>query len=308
MDLVSANHLVLLWWNTGLAPPVPKIKATADDREFVAAQIKAMRQAFDFGIFGLCEVQTSDLDEIMQGLGDPNLRTVDRSDRSGKRKFDIALIYDETKVRLVDTLALVEQFGKRKFKLGDKMTFMTVNNEIVFDVVLSHWPSRRTIAEKDPMRAKLAGLLVDSLKELRKDPNALLVLMGDYNDDPFSPSLHENLLATRDRELARKNANFLYNPFWRLLGGPRSSSLHPTDDHSVCGTHYYNGGDYSEWFMFDQMIFTSSFLNHPKIYLDENLTQIVSSPQLKERLSNRKTVCDHFPVISTIKLKMRASS
>lgn len=308
MDLESANHLVLLWWNTGLTPPVNALKATAEDREFVIAQIRDMRRSFDFCILGLCEVQTSDLDAIMNGLKDPNLRVVDRSDRTKKQKFDIALIYDETKVNLVHAVSLVEQYGKQKVKLGERMTFITTGNSVTLNVVLSHWPSRLTWHEKDSNRAQLGSLLSSSLAELRKDPKAFLVLMGDYNDDPCSPSLSEHLLATRDRELARRNHHFFYNPFWRCLGESHPSSITLDGNGSVCGTHYYRGGDHTEWFTYDQIIFSSSFLNHQEIYLDEELTHIVSNPELTEKLRSRRSVCDHFPVTSTIKLRVRTSS
>ena len=75
------------------------------------------------------------------------------------------------------------------------------------------------------------------------NPNLYIVLMGDYNDDPFSPSLSEHLHATRDRELAIQDGAFLYNPFWRRLGESRSF---PTSGNevSICGTHYYDGGEF----------------------------------------------------------------
>lgn len=306
MDPVSVSRLVFLWWNTGLTPPVIKLKATADDRAFAVAQIKAMRKVLDFGILGLCEVHTTDLDAIMQGLDDPNLRVIDKTDRLGKQKFDIALIYDETRVTHVESRSFVERFGKRKFKLGEMMTFVTTETNIVVHVVLSHWPSRRTLHEKDPNRSRLGSLLLDSLAGLREDPEACLVLMGDYNDDPCSPSLSEYLLATRDRELAKRNHRFFYNPFWRWLGESLPSPL-ATDGSSICGTHYYGGGDHTEWFTYDQIIFTSAFLNRSDVYLEEDLTQIVATPELVARLRSRN-VCDHFPVTSTVKLRMRDRS
>ncbi|MGF6368358.1 hypothetical protein OKW40_001108 [Paraburkholderia sp. RAU6.4a] len=306
MDLVSVSRLGFLWWNTGLTPPVIKLKATSEDREFAVAQITDMRRVLDFGILGLCEVQTSDLDAIMDGLDDPNLRVIDKTDRSGKQKFDIALIYDETRVTHVESCSFVERFGKHKFKLGEMMTFVTTGTNVVVRVVLSHWPSRRTLHEKDPNRTRLGSLLCDSLAKVREDPETFLVLMGDYNDDPCSPSLSEYLLATRDRELAKRDHRFFYNPFWRWLGESLPSPV-ATDGSSICGTHYYRGGDHTEWFTYDQIIFTSAFLNRPDVVLEEELTQIVVTPELAARLRSRN-VCDHFPVTSTVKFRMRAPS
>jgi hypothetical protein len=307
--MMPENHLVLLWWNTGLTPPVPdsQLKATAEDRAFVAEQISVMRRNLDFGILGLCEVQTSDLDAIRKVLHDSSLRVIDKTHRSGNRKFDIALIYDETKVQFVDSCSMLEQHGKRTLKLGERITFVATSNGIVFHVVLSHWPGRGRCDEKNPKRIQFGSLLRSSLAKLRQDPDVLIVLMGDYNDDPFSPSLFEHLLATRDRNLARRNPQFFYNPFWRWLG---ESLPFPSDANggiSICGTHYYAGGDHTEWFTYDQMIFTSAFLTHQDVLLEEELTWIISTPKLVERLRS-KNVCDHFPVTSTLKLKAKVSS
>ncbi|MGC4062243.1 MAG: hypothetical protein QM749_15910 [Aquabacterium sp.] len=307
MDSALVNRLVFLWWNTGLTPPVSRRnaarKAMAEDSEFVIAQLRDMRNILDFGVLGLCEVQERDLDAIMQGLADPNLRVIDKTDISGRTKSDIALIYDESKVLLVNSHSLVEYWGKRKFKLGEMMTFVTLINKVTIHVVLSHWPSRLRLNEKDPKRAQLGMLLAQSLADLRTDPNAFLVLMGDFNDDPFSPSLSEHLLATRDRELAKRDSRFFYNPFWRWLGESHPSSSMDNGIGSVCGTHYYRNGDHTEWYTYDQMIFTSAFLNRQDACLDEELTQIISTPELSIRLRDRNSVFDHFPVTSAIKLR-----
>ena len=307
MDFAPVAPLVFLWWNTSLAPPVAKLKATATDREFVVEQIGVMRDTVRFAVLGLCEVQSSDLAAIMLGLGDPNLRLIDKTARNGQLKFDTALIYDQTQLIHVDSRSFVERYGKRSLKLGEMLTFVTVSTGIVIHVVLSHWPSRRSVSESDPKRTELGTLLRASLAAWRRDPQAYIVLMGDYNDDPFSPSLASHLLATRDRELARRDPRYFYNPFWRWLGESLPTAIAGSGA-SVCGTHYYRGGEQTEWFTYDQIIFTSAFLNGGDALLDETLTKIVSTPALAASLQNTKHVCDHFPVMSTVNLKMRASS
>jgi len=128
------------------------------------------------------------------------------------------------------------------------------------------------------------------------------ILMGDYNDDPCSPSLANHLLATRDRNMAQENRTFLYNPFWRKLGETvdHDERLAP---HSVCGTHFYRAGRYTQWHTFDQLMFSSEFLQDGPMVLDEQHTRIIVTESLKTRILDRTEKLDHFPVLSTVSLR-----
>jgi len=298
--------LVFLWWNTSLSPPIKKKKATAEDRTFVVEQIKEMRAALRFDILGLGEVDAEDLRIILDGVGDSSLSVIDVTDHSGKLMFDTAIIYDRTKLSVIEldqTQSFIEGYGKVTLKLGELVSFVTLENGAVIHLVVSHWPSRLTAGELEGRRAELGTLLRVSLARLRTDgADPFIVLMGDYNDDPFSPSLSAHLLATRDRELAKRNSKFFYNPFWRCLGESLPSAVSDTDS-SVCGTHFYRNGEHTEWFTYDQIIFASAFLGDGPIILNEEHSRIVATPELKRRLRSRKHVCDHFPVLSVVTLR-----
>ena len=297
------NPLVFMWWNTSLSPPIPTLKSTSEDADFVVAQVREMRQRSRFAVLGLAEVQSSNLDAILNGLGDPDLLCLDSSDRTQRLMHDTALIYDQSVLTCVDRRSFVERFGKHQMKLGQLTVFETKQGAVPISVVTSHWPSRRSAPEHAGRKAEFGTLLRKSLEQFR-DPklNPYIVLMGDYNDDPFSPSLAEHLLATRDRELARRNPQFFYNPFWRWLGESQSSAIVGAD-HSVCGTHFYPNGDQTEWFTYDQIIFSSAFLADGTIILDEESTAILTSTELKGRLHSRAHTCDHLPVRSSAMLR-----
>lgn len=297
--------LVFVWWNTSLSPPTVKPKATADDLAFVVSRIKQMRAEFRFAVFGLGEVPTEDLDAILTGVGDSSLSVFDATDRSDKLKFDTAIIYDRAQLELnvIEPSYLEERYGRTTLKLGTMARFVTIDTHDVVHVVVSHWLSRRTAGEFAGKRAELGTLLRQRLQKLRiGGENPYIVLMGDYNDDPFSPSLAEHLLATRDRELAKCNPAFLYNPFWRCLGESLPAAIWGTDV-SVCGTHFYPNGEYTQWFTYDQIIFSSAFLNDGSIVLNEEYTRIVSTPELTMALHNGAQTCDHFPVLSIVTLR-----
>ena len=305
MEWFTVRPLVFTWWNTGLSPPITRIKATSDDIKFVAEQIAMMRRDHRFTVLGLCEVQASDLNIIMEKVADPDLSLLDFSDRTGALKYDTALIYDRTVLTYIDKKSFVERFGKRAMKLGELAMFATSEEGQAIRVVVSHWPSRQTVSEHESRKAELGSLLRQSLNRLSAgevDPH--IVLMGDYNDDPFSPSLSGHLLATRDRELARRDSRFFYNPFWRCLGESRFTST-PADP-SVCGTHYYANGNETEWFTYDQIIFSSAFLADGPITLDEEHTRILVSAELKGRIHSKSQTCDHLPVTSVATLRRKS--
>jgi hypothetical protein len=305
MEWLPIRPLVFTWWNTGLSPPVARLKATSDDIEFVAAQVASMRREHRFAVLGLCEVQKSDLDIIMERVADLDLSLLDFSDRTGMLKHDTALIYDRTALTYIDKASFIERFGKRAMKLGELAIFATKEEQQAVHVVVSHWPSRQTVSEHESRKAELGSLLRQSLSRIRDvDGDSHIVLMGDYNDDPFSPSLSGHLLATRDRELARRDSRFLYNPFWRCLGESRSAST--ASDPSVCGTHYYASGNDTEWFTYDQIIFSSAFLADGPITLNEEHTRILVSAELKSRIHTKSQTCDHLPVTSAVTLRRKS--
>jgi hypothetical protein len=239
--------LTFLWWNTGLTPPISKKSHRVADRPFAADQIKCFRAKLRFEILGLAEVSTQDIEFILEQIGDPALGVVDRTDHTKKIKFDIALIYDRDALEFISASTLIDRVGKRTLKLGERVTFATRATGDILHIIASHWTSRLSVGQFDSTRAEYGAMLRKSVDEVRREnSDPYIVLMGDYNDDPFSPSLAEHLLATRDRELAKRNSAFLYNPFWRRIG--ESHSL-PTSGEveSVCGTHFYASGEFTEW-------------------------------------------------------------
>ena len=300
MNWTVIDRLSFVWWNTGLSPPVGKPTATEQEVDFVVDHIRALRAGLEFSVFGLGEVSSEILASIMAGVGDPSVAVVDTTSRSGRIKFDTALLYDRTKLELITHFELIECVGKSRLKLGQLFSF-TLNDSartIVY-VITSHWLSRLYVNEFSSKRRELGMLLRTSIDKLRNESQRdYIVLMGDYNDDPFSPALAEHLLATRDRELARRNSKFFYNPFWRCLGESLPYK-HEGADESVCGTHFYPNGDHTEWFTYDQIIFSSAFLDDSgPILLSEECTKIISTPDLLGSLRNRRHFCDHFPVVS----------
>lgn len=80
-----------------------------------------------------------------------------------------------------------------------------------------------------------------------------VVIMGDFNDEPFSPSLTDYMMATYDRHYVATQQDVdkvaLYNCAWEGLQGPRPGSL------------YYEHGFTTKWSMLDQIIVSPHLLH-----------------------------------------------
>jgi hypothetical protein len=81
-------------------------------------------------------------------------------------------------------------------------------------VFVNHWPSRSGGEERSaPARAAAAGVVkfrLDSLMAI--NPATKVIIMGDLNDDPVSPSLTKIIGAKgKEKDL---NPGDIFNPYW----------------------------------------------------------------------------------------------
>jgi len=80
-------------------------------------------------------------------------------------------------------------------------------------VMVNHWPSRLGGEERSaPARAAAAAVCKTQMDEIyQKDPTAKVIIMGDLNDDPISPSITKVLKAKAKAEDV--HAGELFNPW-----------------------------------------------------------------------------------------------
>ncbi|MFN8144443.1 MAG: hypothetical protein U0073_08500 [Bacteroidia bacterium] len=111
-------------------------------------------------------------------------------------------------------------------------------------VFVNHWPSRRGGEEASaPGRASAAKVCkhkIDSITAI--NPDAKIIVMGDLNDDPVSPSVAVVLGAKGDKDKVEKGG--MFNPWVNMFK-------------QGIGTLAYN----DSWNLFDQIMISSGFLN-----------------------------------------------
>ncbi len=111
-------------------------------------------------------------------------------------------------------------------------------------VLVNHWPSRRGgEAATRPLRnaaALICKNVADSITAA--DPRAKIIIMGDLNDDPVSPSVRQVLNAKADKNAVPERGFF--NPFYEFYK-------------KGIGTLAYQ----DSWNLFDQIILSQSLVN-----------------------------------------------
>lgn len=116
------------------------------------------------------------------------------------RGIDVALIYQKKRFKVTNSvkkeLKVFNEDGKREYTRDILVVSGLLDNEKI-TVFMNHWPSRRGgEAASLPKRNAAAQLLKKQMDSVRaEDPTVKLFAMGDFNDDPVSSSLKNNLKA-----------------------------------------------------------------------------------------------------------------
>ena len=123
-----------------------------------------------------------------------------------------------------------------------------------FHVILNHWPSRSFDTKwSEPKRiaaAKVTRHILDSLRV--SNPNADIIVMGDFNDEPGDLSLKETLGSTFDAKKVKENKNTLLYNCWNGYKG--------------IGSYYYN----KHWQQIDQMLLSAGMLDNKGLAVANN--------------------------------------
>jgi hypothetical protein len=290
-------RITLAWWNTCLSP-LSKSRATEEQRLFAIEVIKNLTERrVDFLALG--EVSADDLSDFRTQLELHDYGLYNGALKKGRLQFDTGALYRKDTLQLCNSEEIVTARGDCSLKVANRLDFLLADKPLY--IFISHWPSRLHCHELHENRRTLGESLRGAVEELYKrhgvPPNVILV--GDYNDEPYDISLRTCLKAVRDRGLVREKPGFLYNPFWRHLG-ENVVHIPGTQCKSHSGSYYYKSSQGSPWYTFDQMIFSAPFLGQGEWQLDEECTRILQILPLDSPVSKSYKIFDHFPVLSVI--------
>ncbi len=132
------------------------------------------------------------------------------------RGIDLAFLYQQNRFRLTVAKAYpIEIFNQetgRRIYTRDiiRITGFLDGEEMTF--LVNHWPSRFGGEKRSqPNRMAAAKVMKDIFDEIRyENPDAKIIAMGDFNDDPEDRSIAEGMGAVFDSKKVEKND--IYNP------------------------------------------------------------------------------------------------
>ncbi|HEX8434504.1 endonuclease/exonuclease/phosphatase family protein [Archangium sp.] len=294
--------LSFAWWNTGLCPPRKQVTHTSEQLDCAHEVVRQLVEVESVDLLALGEVATGQAERIQAACRSTDTRRLLVDARpDGKSQRNLAVLYNGAKLQLDGgPRALFDSQGGSRLHVGMHLLFSIHPFPAPLHVFVVHWPSRMR-ADSSLLRAMIGRTLQDRIDELLRSaqhPLHVLVL-GDFNDEPFNDSMSGALLGSRDRNLVRKRPRHLYNPFWRLLG-ERQGLEEESGGRLGAGTHYYEGTVATHWHTYDQFLVSASLLAGSGWVLREAGTRIWQRAPLLSPRGRFTSRFDHFPILGML--------
>ena len=263
----------------------------------VLSQIGTESNPDGAAIFGVAEIENDTVlkDLVRHDLLKKRNYKIVHYDSRDARGIDVALLYNPKYFTVTQSDKLFVQLpggSKDAFYTRDVLWVKGKLDGETVHIYVNHWPSRSGGEQRSaPARAAAASVVkhhTDSIMEA--EPGAKIVIMGDLNDDPVSPSIAEVLKAKGKQNEVRKGG--LFNPWMDMYK-------------NGIGTLAYQ----DSWNLFDQIIIsypwlsknqTGFFYYQPHIfnreYMTENIGRYKGYPMRTwDGNSYRGGYSDHFP-------------
>ncbi|MEQ1859050.1 MAG: endonuclease/exonuclease/phosphatase family protein [Chthoniobacteraceae bacterium] len=307
----------------------------------LAEVIKLMHGGTGPDLLGLAEIENNSLAEkLVAATGRADLKVV-HADSPDLRGIDTCLIYSSAVFKKPLKAAIKSHAMQLRYPTRDifevELEVKATGRKLL--VLVNHWPSRsQGKFETEPLRiatAERCGRVVDEyLRYSRADFMALpdtaatrqaiidrwnrnVLLMGDFNDEPFDRSVLDGLLATRDMDRMEEDVKIaaaknkpaaaaylgreahLFNCMWPQLGRADEGS-------------YYFAGSTNTFSTLDQIIVSRGLLlGKQGLKIDPASVEIFRAPPMAGGAWRRpvafdratlKGYSDHFPVQCRISL------
>ena len=273
------------WWNTSLSPTKDAKRALQEDKCMALVVISEFLVHRQIGVLGMCELSTADVVGLRSYCAAIGYEVLDGTSVIGRTTFDTCVIYRRDLFDLLEMpMEVVVSWLGNTQKIAQHMVLKIKHDQRCLHLLVSHWPSVMLKNPNTEMRDLLGNYLRRKIDDIwRADAEALVIAMGDFNDEPFHRPLAFWLQASRDKGLVASHAGRLYNPFWRKLGSLQHYV--PGEHREVCaGTYFHHANSLDRWRTFDQIIFSSHFLGLTDWHLDESSVAIVDIPAYTQQV------------------------
>ena len=221
--------------------------------EQLALIIKRLNDGHGPDLLGVCEVENNVvLEKLLAKIDIPGRNyAIIHSDTRDNRGIDVAFIYD---LKLFRKPYKSHIFNHVVMKRNSTRDLLQVNfktrgsSPLDFVVIGNHWPSRLggelASAPYRMMAAETLSYWLEriAIKFAKEVP---IVVMGDFNDEPYSRSITEYALALKDSSKVRSRRArrpLLFNLMWEI-------------QEDGVGSHYYDN-----WSILDQIMVNRAML------------------------------------------------
>ncbi len=225
-------------------------------------------------LIGVCEVENKRvLEDLVNNTALKGYGIV-HYDSKDMRGIDLALLYDPSEFKVLESKKIDIYYKPGRPARTREIIYIkgqTRNGEILH-IFLNHWKSRVTRhagEQSEYKRVMAAKSLKKAVKAiLDKDPDAKIIIMGDFNDEPTNKSIYQTLKA---KEKPQRPTD-LYNVMLPL-------------DKQGKGTYFHD----HHWLMFDNIILSGGFvLDHSKLVPEGEGHVLYRDFMLKENRKHEK--------------------
>lgn len=189
-----------------------------------------------------------------------------------KRGIDVALLYQERYFKPVHHESFNPNIYRdnKKVYTRDQLLVSGYLDDELIHVIVNHWPSRSGgEARTRPLREKAAYQNIKIIEKIKNtEPNAKILSMGDFNDDPINSSF-KKVLNTKGKK-KEVTDNDLYNPFEEMYRRG-FNTLGYRDNINLFDQIFFTASlldkgekDFSTYKMFKAGIFNKRFLTGKK--------------------------------------------
>lgn len=176
------------------------------------------------------------------------------------RGIDLALVYRKDILKIKKKEFIVATFPREaKYTSRDIVYVESKLAGETLHILINHWPSRYGgQKESEPRRTQVASIVREKVDAIqKKDKNAKVILLGDFNDSPANISLTQVLKA--DTVYSEADPSRLFNVSFPI-------------EQSGGGSYNYRG----QWQLMDQVVVSKSLISEQdKIHTNSSMVNVL---------------------------------
>ena len=282
------GKLIVAWWNAGISrvcrgqtKPTPK----ADKRlQFAPKIISNLVSWYGIDVFVLGEVS----DDFGNCVAEQSGHVWKWGGHGDKRNGDMGCIIRSTSDVKTDKPEVISFPDTSPTFQARCVIFPFVIDKTEFTVFSAHLHSRKPVDQVNKRRD--TAICLDMIIRNQLEQTKHVLVIGDFNDEPFDQSVSEILKSTRNR-LACGKKNHLYNPCWRFLH----------DQEGQYGGTAKGNDQNAPRRAFDQVMMSAAFLQEESPLRFSDRCQIIeiadNMTSSDSKTNNKNCSFDHMPVL-----------